>query len=309
MSDHLTAEISVNVGEVPNSPGLKVAVRLALGPNHSGAIKTTFREKSGNELEDASVYLVVSAKNAEGAENLRELIQRVIDKAMTEEGLEHLPRDLREMIAKSDTEDFDGAPKFTFAVTVHDTHVVVVARPISLLRENIVEKYELVQGIAGEALLKEQELYFEFDAGRSVEELVNSQNAILDAFEAISLKLWLHLHPQIFGDLMGIASNMGAPENLTTGLGSLGLFSNATFAFNFKSSSELPEDIKESLGRLSTKANNFKELHQNIPPPVKSFFKHFADHGTGNLHIYAGLQTNAIAVDLHIPGVSKFIAE
>ena len=309
MSEHLSAEISVNVGEVPNSPGLKVAVRLGLGPDHSGAIKTTFRDKSGNELEDATIYLVISAKNAEGAENLRDLIQRVIDKANTEEGLEHLPRDLKELIAKSDDEDFEDAPKFTFAVTVRDTHVVVAARPIAQLRENIAEKYEMVQGIAGNAILKEQELYFEFDAGKSVEELVNSQNAILDAFDAISLKLWLHLHPQIFADLMNVASNMGAPENITAGLGSLGLFSNASFALNFKSSSELPEDVKESLGRLSARTNNFKEVHQNIPPPVKAFFKHFADHGTGNLHIYAGLQTNAIAVDLHVPGVSKFISE
>lgn len=308
MSDQLKAEISVNVGEVPNSPGLKVAAKLGLGFENSGAIRNCFRGKSNQDLEDASLFIVVSARNAESAESLRNTIQTVIDKSKTEEGRENLPSPLNKLVAASEDEQCEG-PRFVFSVTTHESNVVVKARPVNEAREQWIAMYETGVGIAGEAISREQEVYFEFDIGKSVEEIVNSNNAVLDIFEALSLKIWLHLHPQIFADLVNVGSNLGAPEQIVMALGSVGLFTSAVFNLNFKSATELPDEIKSFLERVSAKGNDIKTARQEIPEGVKRFFKHFAENGTGNLSLYAGVQTSAVCIDLHLPGLSKFLSE
>ena len=163
-------------------------------------------------------------------------------------------------------------------------------------------------GLAGDVLLKDQEVYLEFDAGKSIGDILHSSKWLEDFFEAISFKLWIHLHPQVFADISGIASNLGAPDNILLALGSLGIFSSAGINLNFKSATELPEDIKSSLRKIESRAN-FAEIHQKTPAGLKAFFGHFANHGTGNLHLFGSLQTNAVQIDLHIPGLSKFISE
>ena len=309
MSDHLGAEISVNVGEIPNNPGLKLAARLGIGQTNSGNIKTTLRQKAGVEPEDAVFYLVVAAQNSEGAEDLRNTIQAAIDKLNTGEGdLSSIPPPLLTLHAKSDDQDYEGVPKATLTVSVHDTNTVVTIKPIAQLRETIAANYETASGLAGDVLLKDQEVYLEFDAGKSIGDILHSSKWLEDFFEAISFKLWIHLHPQVFADISGIASNLGAPDNILLALGSLGIFSSAGINLNFKSATELPEDIKSSLRKIESRAN-FAEIHQKTPAGLKAFFGHFANHGTGNLHLFGSLQTNAVQIDLHIPGLSKFISE
>ena len=310
MSERLSAEISVNIGEIPNDPGFKFSARLSLGPTNSGVVKNTFRERSGHDLEDAQLYLVVPAKNSEAAEDLRRLIQATIEKATSEEGIEGLPRHIRGLLAKSDDEEMDENPKFTLSVAVHDVNVVLNVKPIAAAREMILAQFEMAAGIAGEVLSKDQEVYVEFDTARSIGDLLHSNNKILHLLEAVSLKLWIHLYPQIASDLNNIATNMGAPEQVSMILGSAGLYNSANFSLNFRTGNDLPDDVKESLGRLSDKRFNTSDLHpERIPANVKGFFRHFAENGTGNLHIFGGIQTNVLHAELHIPGLSKFLSE
>jgi hypothetical protein len=309
MADQISTEFSLNVGEIPNSPGFKVSARLGLGTSNSANIRSTFRDKTGGDLEALSFYVVVVARTTEGAEDLRSVIQRTIDRFSTPEG-QNEPgfSRLKRLLATSDEQEFEGEPKFTFSVAVHDVHVIVKARPIAQMREQAEAQLEMVSGLAGDVLQRDNEVYAEFDMGKVFSELVQSQNWILDAFDSIALKLWIHLHPQLFSDLSNLASNLGAPEQVLMGLGSAGLFHAASLNFNFRSSSELPADFKEGLGRLSAKAGD-PNFHREIPENVKKFLKHFAENGSGNMHIFAAAHTAALFVDLHLPGIAKFLAE
>jgi hypothetical protein len=308
MSDNLISEISVNIGEVPNSPGLKVAFRLAIGPENSASIKDTFTQKTGAPLEDLSLYVVIKTKSEDSAKVIHGIFQGALDKFHAGEVSEDLPPQITSLIARSEDEEFEGQPKFVFAVTVSGEHVVIKGKLITQAREIAASSYETAAGLAGEILSKNSEVYFEFDAAKALEEVLHSQNAIQDFFEALSLKLWIHLHPQLFGEAATLVSNLGAPETIATGLGTLGLFSSATLSLNFKSASELPEDIKASIAKLSSK-NNFKEIHAETPQKLKNIFALFGEHGTGNVFLFAGIQTNAVQVELHVPGLSKFLSE
>ena len=310
MSDKLSAEISVNVGEMPNSPGFKIAARLSIGTNNSATAKALFSERSGQNLEDAHLYLVVPAKDEEGAEDLRKLIQATIDKVTSEEGIENFPENLKELIAKNDQEEYEGNPKFTLSVSVHELNVVLRVRPIDGAREVISTSFETASAMATEALAKDQEIYFEFDTAKSIGELLHSENKILDLIEAVSLRLWIHLHPQLSTDLLELATNVGAPDPIIMALGSAGLYNSASLNINFRSGSELPEAVKEGLKKLSQKKLNTQDLHpEKIPQNIKRFFGHFANNGTGNIHAFVGIQTNVLHLDFHIPGLSKFISE
>ena len=88
MSEYVSAEISVNVGELPNSPGFKVAARVGLGAENSGNIRTTFRDKTGRDLDDLTLYIVIPAKSQEGAQDIHDTIQRLVDKLNSNDEVE-----------------------------------------------------------------------------------------------------------------------------------------------------------------------------------------------------------------------------
>jgi len=170
--------------------------------------------------------------------------------------------------------------------------------------------YQTASSLAADVLSKDQELYFEFDAAKSIRELLSSNNKILHALEALSFKLRINLNSQIFSELRNIASNLGAPDNINMILGSLALYQNAYFNLNFRSGNELPEDVKEGLQKISENKLNSSKLHpEKIPPPIKLMAGHLLRNGTGNLHIFTGIDTNMIHLELHLPGLSQFMAE
>jgi hypothetical protein len=308
MSEYVSAEIAVNVGELPNTPGFKVSTRLGLGAENSGNIRNTFRDKTAKDLDDLTLYLIVVAKSEEGAANLLEVIQKLIAKLLSDEELQgQLPR-LRELIARSDSDDFEGAPKFVVTPSVHNNHVIVQFRPIEQMREQLSAQLEMVTGLAGDVFERKQEIYFEFDLGRTFGDVVHSDHALVDLFESVCFKLWIHLHPQLFNDLVNLAENLGAPETVGMLLKSANLFNNANLTLNFKSATELDSNLKQAFEGPNKRFHE-NVLQKNVPDGVKRFFKHFADNGTGNVHLFAGHPNIALFVDLHLPGVSQFLSE
>lgn len=310
MSEYVSAEISLNVGELPNSPGLKVAARLGLGAENSGNIRTTFRDKTGRDLDDLTLYIVVPAKSQEGAQDIHDLIHRLIEKVTGEEKEddERIIRNLREIVAKNDNDEFEGSPKFVFTPSIHNHSVILQVRPVEGFREMLSGQLEMVTGMAGDVLERKQEIYLEFDIGRTFGDVVHSSHAFVDLLESIAFKLWIHLHPQLFDDLVNLADNLGAPQIVSMFLGIAKLFSSANLNLNFKSAAELPDDLKQSFESINTRLHE-KILQKNFPEGVKKFFKHFADNGSGNVHIFGGINNVALFLDLHLPGVSQFISE
>ena len=130
MSEYVSAEVTVNVGELPNTPGFKVSARIGMGPENSSNIRGTFRDKTSEELEDLSFYLVIVAKTEDGAGDLNQVIQKLIDKVISEEELPGRLSELRQFIAKNDDEEFEGMPKFVATSSVHRNHVIVKFKPV-----------------------------------------------------------------------------------------------------------------------------------------------------------------------------------
>ena len=310
MSEYVSAEISVNVGELPNSPGFKVAARLGLGSENSGNIRATFRDKTGRELEDLTLYIVVPAKSEAGAQDIHDLLRRLIDKVTGEaaEDDERIVRNLREIMAKNDNDEFEGSPKFVFTPSVHNHTVIVQVRPVEGFREMLSGQLEMVTGLAGDVLEKKQEVYLEFDIGKSFGDVVHSSHSFVDLLESVAFKLWVHLHPLLFDDLVNLANNLGAPDQVSMALGTAKLFSAASLNLNFKSAADLSADLKQNFESINTKLHE-KILQKNFPEGVKKFFKHFADNGTGNVHLFAGINNVAVFLDLHLPGVAQFVSE
>lgn len=308
MSEYVSAEISVNVGELPNSPGFKVAARLGLGPENSGNIRTTFRDKTGRDLNELTLYIVIPAKSQEGAQDIHDTIQRLINKLNSDEEVQGIGSKLREIVAKNESEDFEGQPKFVFTPSIHNHSVIVEVKPIEGFREMVSGQLEMVSGLAGDVLERKQEIYLEFDLGKTFGDVVHSSHAFVDLFDSVAFKLWIHLHPLLFEDLSNLANNLGAPEQVGMFLGVAKLFSAASLNLNFKSVSELPAEAKQNFETLN---NRFHEsvLQKNFPEGVKRFFKHFADNGSGNVHLFAGINNASLFLDLHLPGVSQFISE
>lgn len=308
MSDLLSAEISVKVGELPNTPGFKVSARLGMGPEHSNSIKKSFRDKSNQDLEDLTFNLIIVAKTEDGAEVLCRLIKKVIDQFLSNEELPGAPSKLRELFASSDNDEYNGAPKFVVTSSIHRNNVTVHFKPIEGLREQLQAQLEMVTGLAGDVLERNQEVYFEFDLGKTFGDVSHSEHALVDLFESLCFKLWVHLQPQIFNDLINLANNLGAPAQVSLILNSANLFNNAKLELNFKSASKLTAEHKEIFESVSQRFHQ-NVINKNIPDNVKRFFKYFANNGTGNIHFFAGYQNIAAFADLHLPGVSQFLSE
>lgn len=307
MSEYVSAEVTVNVGELPNSPGFKVSARIGLGSENSNNIRNTYRDKTSGELEDLAIYLVIVAKTEDGAGDLNQVIQKLIDKLLSEEELPGRLSELRQLIARNDNDEFEGAPKFVVTSSVHRNHVIVQFKPIEGLREQLQAQLEMVTGLGGDVLERKQEIYFEFDLGRTFGDVTHSDHALVDLFESLCFKLWIHLHPQLFNDLSNLAENIGS-EGLSMYLNTANLFNHANLTLNFKSATELTPELKQS---FETANKRFHEnvINRNIPDNVKRFFKHFADNGTGNVHLFAAIPNIALFADFHLPGVSQFISE
>ena len=308
MSDIVSAEISIKVGELPNTPGFKVSARLGMGPEHSNSIKNTFKDKSNQELEDLTFNLVIVAKTEDGAEVLYRLIKKVIDQFLSDKELPGAPSKLREIFAHNDSDEYNGAPKFVATTSLHRNNVIVHLKPIEGFREQLQAQLEMVTGLAGDVLERNQEVYFEFDLGKTFGDVSHSEHALVDLFESLCFKLWVHLHPQIFNDLTNLANNMGAPAQVSLMMNSANLFNNAKLAFNFKSASKLASEHKQIFESVSQRFHQ-NVINKQIPDNVKRFFKYFANNGTGNIHFFAGYQNIAAFADLHLPGVSQFLSE
>lgn len=308
MSEYVSAEITVNVGELPNSPGFKVATRLGLGEENSNNIRNTFRDKTSKDLDDLTLYLVVVAKTEDGAGDLNQVIQKLLDKLLSDEELPGGLAKLRELVARNDNDDFEGAPKFVVTTSIHRNHVIVQFKPIEGLREQLQAQLEMVTGLAGDVFERKQEIYFEFDLGRTFGDVTHSEHALVDLFESLCFKLWIHLHPQLFNDLTNLANNLGAPDQVSLILNSANLFNNANLTLNFKSATDLAPELKQTFEGANKRFHE-NVINRNIPDNVKRFFKHFADNGTGNVHLFAGYPNIALFADLHLPGVSQFISE
>ncbi|OMJ67344.1 hypothetical protein SteCoe_35519 [Stentor coeruleus] len=308
MSNQVITEITVNLGEVPSSPGFKVAARLGLGLANSENIKNTFREKTSQDLNELTLYIVISAKSAEGAEEIRQTIHNSIEKFNSDEELDPVLTKLRQFIAKSDDEDFKGTAKFVWTVEVLESTVIVKATPIAQLREIATTQLGMAIELAYCLFKLNSEVYFELDMGKAISELATSENWIKDVFDTLCLRLRIHLHADFFINYGELARERGAPEKILMLFGGLGLFHSANLNFNFRSSSELPDNLKEGLAKISSQGAGSR-FHKDIPENMKKFFGHFANAGSGNLHVFAGFQTNVLHAELHVPGLSKFLAQ
>jgi hypothetical protein len=342
MSEFINTSINLNIGQLPETPSLKFSASLGLGGNLSSKTSQDFYELANQEIEQEVFYLMIEAKSHHGARRLVKAIKRLKKKLLSDEELSEWFAGLKQFIANneedsgeeqfshgdmhypfsmgeyeddlgmegSDDDEFMGGEemKFTMIPFYHENKVIVKFKPTGEI-ENLINSLVITASNISGDQSEEQKAFVEFDFGKTLASVAQSEYPLNDFFDSARLKMRVKIKSRTIKALGSISGD--ADEEGDDSMGFLvylpNKLKNMDLNLNLKSASEMEPHLKHHLKGFNRTFRKYF-LKVSIPEDVKRFLSHFDHHGSGKAKAFMVLQGFSFTADLEFPGVTEFIS-
>lgn len=299
MAQPAKTDISASIGEVSGTPGIQVYINLVTGDNYTVAEKQKVHQQTGEEAKDFNLYVVIPCVSSESATALKDALSTFWNVALAGTAEDVLSQGLKGLVKPEEEEPALVSLHFS----TNNSNLVIRVNLSEDKQEQAAAMQEMVQGMAGHIFGHDQSVHFELDLKNSIPTIFSSENFAVKFLEGLKVNLSLLTAANLFTDLTEVAQNMGAGRGPLYILGLATLYQSLTLAFNFRSASDLPDSVRQTVSDLTAGFNplNFKD---QVPAEARGFANLLGEHANGDLHLFLGAGRLVAEVKIHLPGAS-----
>lgn len=288
MSNLIRTEINLTTGEPQNSPGVQVFIKLVTGDTNTTSFKSQILEITNQESLEFNGLVSIPCMSQESATTLKNIMSGfwTVGKYRINDSL-------------------NGPDSITLKFSVFNSSVIILVGIGQAYRYKAEEALEFVQSIAGESFGHDQHVHFEIDVGNHLHALMTSTNILVDLFNAFNMTASIEAHPSLLQQLSNYSENLQCGEQFKKYSRLMTIYKGLNISLRLGSFNELPEDFKSFLNELTVQYNP-SLLHTSLPKNLKPIIQAFAQHATGELHVYAGAGRLITELKVKAPGASEF---
>ncbi|CAG9315184.1 unnamed protein product [Blepharisma stoltei] len=284
----MEAKINLNIGELPSQPGIESYIEIASGENSIAQAKERASAEVGSDINSYNLYAVIGCSSAEGAECVKT----------------YLSNEWNNFWARY-KDDYTFGKFFSSFIGCNPAQDINV-NGTSVIIHGLSSKIELENSNEEEKVGSyDQTILIDINTGQEIRTILRGENPIVDAFDALKLKISFYRSsfiPEDFWNHPACNRRNRESNEFRFFKTLLTILKSGDLELNFKSARELPEFVKEEAKSIS-ESFFFSGMMHIVFSDCLYFLGEYSEHTTGEFYGFLSTDSRFTKVKVKAPGL------